>query len=460
MKKLYEDTENFTANPEFELLSEEGRFTFRNRSGHLVQTDSIGQAIWKNLPGTFAEILKTVRGSHDVSADFLEEFLFILRRSEIILSSIEKKQTKEDPESSGNLDETEALISAIIVTCNSMEHIEECLTSLMNQTYRNLEIHVVDNCSQDQTVDFICENFPDVIVHPLKKNLFYPGGLNYGMKIARGEYFLVLNDDVQLERDCVFHMAAKMNKEKDAGGVVPMLKFYHLRGFINGIGNNIRNYGWGSDNFIGFVDIGQFKDLKEVPSACVSAFLVRKEAVDEVGFLDEKYIAYYEDVDWSFRFWLFGWKIVPAVKALVYHKFGAFWKTMERKLKLAIRNRLRLVLKIFQGKILAGFVRRYFKEDVKNFVHLLKTKEFGMMASYPRAYFSLLVMLPDILRKRRKLMKMKLKNVREKDILGKNPEFFSGLNDKNIPVVDSDLYFRYYRLEFNKMRSLSEEKKG
>lgn len=295
---LFKDTEILTKNPEFELLSEGEEHYFILKSGHKVQTDSIGKAIWETLPGTPKEIQNQIQDRFSVSSRFIEEFLYILLRAEIVLTQTDAASPKDTPSPFENRDiPPKDLISAIIVTCNSMEHIEECLTSLKNQTYTNLEILVVDNCSNDQTVSFIQENFPDVTVHALKKNLFYPGGLNYGMKHATGDYFLVLNDDVALDRDCVFRMYEKMKEDKDTGGVVPMMKFYNLRGFINGIGNHMRNYGWGSDNFIGCVDIGQFGKLKEVPSACVSTYLVKKETVLHAGYLDSKYIAYYEDVD-------------------------------------------------------------------------------------------------------------------------------------------------------------------
>ena len=447
---LFKDTDILYKNPDFELLAEGDDLFFILKSGHKVQTDKIGKAIWEYLPGTLKEIQTKIQNQYSASSLFVEEFLFILLRAEIVQSKIDANSPIDKPSPFKDFETPKDLISAIIVTCNSMEHIEECLASLKKQTYTNLEILVVDNHSTDETVAFIRENFPNVIVHALKKNLYYPGGLNYGMKQAKGDYFLVLNDDVALDRDCIFYMYEKMKEDETTGGVVPMMKFYNLRGFINGIGNHMKNYGWGSDNFIGCVDIGQFANLKEVPSACISTYLAKKETVLNAGYLDSKYIAYYEDVDWSFRFWLCGWKIVPAEKALVYHKFGAFWKTMERKLKMAIRNRQRLVLKIFQGKILYGFVKRYVKEDLKNALSLLKRKEFSMVFSYPKAYFSLFLMLPDIYLKRRKIMRKKLKTIREKDIIEKNPDFFSALNTKNIPIVDSSLYFRYYRWEFRK----------
>ena len=95
--KLFETTEIFTRNPDFELISEEGSFFFRFKSGHKVQTDAIGQMIWESLPGTASEIQKRVQIKDSVSILFLEEFLFILLRGEIIRFSLEEKQPGSRP---------------------------------------------------------------------------------------------------------------------------------------------------------------------------------------------------------------------------------------------------------------------------------------------------------------------------------------------------------------------------
>lgn len=230
-----------------------------------------------------------------------------------------------------------------------------------------------------------------------------------------------------------------------------MMKFFFLRGFINGIGNHIRDHSWGSDNFIGCVDIGQFETLEDVPSACFGAVLLRRNAVRKVGYLDEKYTAFYEDTDWSFRCWLKGWTIVPAVKAVVYHKFGASYPD-RHKLKLVVRNRMRLVLKIFRGRILFGFMRRFWKEDLKNILSSLKKGRFGIAGAYAKAHASLLFQIPNILAEKRRLYRKKSPALQERDVLAKNPSFFSCLDENNQPVIDKRVLSEYYHLEFAKIR--------
>ncbi len=264
---------------------------------------------------------------------------------------------------------------------------------------------------------------------------------------------MVLNDDTELDPDCLRRLCLKMASRPRAGAIAPMMKFYHLRGFINGLGNHIRAQGWGSDNFIGCVDVGQFAGLAEVPSACFGAVLLRRAAVGKVGGLDPAYVAYYEDVDWSFRAWLRGWAVVPEPAAVVYHKFGAFWKTQARKQAYVVRNRLRLVLKLFEGKSRGAFFRSYAKEDIKGFLYYLRRKEFALAGVYPRAYAALLCGLPRILLARQEILKGKAPGSGAEAVLQKNPEFFSCLDDSQSPRLDAAAVFEYYRWELARASS-------
>jgi GT2 family glycosyltransferase len=293
----------------------------------------------------------------------------------------------------------------------------------------------------------------------LTKNLFYPGGVNYGIAATTGAYILVLNDDVELTPGFTAEMVRVMEASPRAAAVVPMMKLFYLRGFINGIGNHVRTKGWGSDNYVGYVDIGQLDDVIEVPSACVSAALLRREAIEAVGSFDAAYRAYYEDADWSFRMRRAGWTINAAPKALVYHKFSAFWKNMERKLKLAARNRLRFVLKNFDGRLRWAFLRSYMKEDLINILSLIKHRRNAEAWAYVRAYGSLILTLPDILDKRAAAKRTWKKAEAGKQgaagsveaILKLNPPQWSGMNADNVPRLDTGIYFAYYARQFAKV---------
>ena len=443
---------HFFPSEDFEFRSESGKLFFVHRKSEArVSTDKLGRAIWENLPGLKEEVIQKSMEKADAKEDLVQDFLYVMQRAGLVKSSSAAKEKILPAERAAKKDAD--LVSTIIVTYNSEEHIKDCVESVLSQTYKNLEVIVVDNASKDRTVKIVQTHYPRVRVFPLRKNLYFPGGVNYGIERAGGEYLLVLNDDLELDDNCVSRLVEKMISEKQAGAVVPMMKFYHLRGFVNGIGNQIRDQGWGSDNFIGCVDVGQFHGLNEVPSACFAAVLLRRKAVDDVGLLDRKYQSYYEDSDWSFRCWLRGWRIVPETEAVVYHKFGAHWKTSPHKLKLVARNRLRFVIKIFSKRRMLHFLKNYLREDLKNLLSLPRKKEFSLAFAYPGAYFSLALSLPDILLKRRKILRTKVPYLREDDVLRKNPDFWNCLNENNVPVLNTQLIREYYRQEIEKLKA-------
>ena len=356
----------------------------------------------------------------------------------------EGSEEGEGSEKDGGECEPNPLISVIIVTYNGEDYITRCLHSVFRQTYRPLEVIVVDNASTDATIDLIRRDFPRCRLIKLKRNRHYAGGLNRGLKEANGEYFLFLNQDVFLEPNCLTALYNRLAKEPQAGLAAPMIKFASLPGFINGLGNQINNRGWGTDNFIYCVDIGQFRELKELPSACFGAAFLRREAIERVGPLDEGYGSFYEDVDWSFRCWFQGMKIVPVPEAVVYHEFGGSYPH-GKKLFFVVRNRLRLVVKLFQGRIRLGFLKNYLIEDGRNCLSFLRKKEFKPFFCYLGAYFSFMWQLPSIQVKRWRVMKKKLKNIRERDILIKNPSFYCCLNPVlALPEVDVAVIRRYY----------------
>jgi len=368
-------------NGDFKLRKEGGHVLFVHKSGQKAATDALGGAIWAAIPGTTDEVIRKVTEGWSVSADFVEDYLYLMRRAEVVKGAEEARKEEEKGGErktagreaggivAGGPAASDDLISVVVITHNGKDHVVDCLGSLGRQSYKNVEIIVVDNASSDGTAEIISTRFPEVRLLPQRRNLHYSGGVNVGLRQAHGKYVFVVNQDTETAADCLERFHEAMRADETIGAVVPMMKFFHLRGFVNGLGNQIRNHGWGTDNFIGHIDVGQFADLKEVPSACFGAVFLSRKALEAVGLLDESYGSFYEDVDWSFRCWMGGFRIVPQPKAVVYHKFGGSY-LQRPKLKFVARNRQKLVLKLFQGKVMLGVFKRYLKEDARNFREL------------------------------------------------------------------------------------------
>lgn len=493
-------------NGDFELLDERAWVSFVHKSGQKAATDALSGAIWAALPGTADEVVGKVTSVWAVSDELVRDYLWLMRRAEVVLRAgeageergpektgvvagaglkkpaaggalagpagaevvrsetgaegePEKRAGGESAEPAGDgkgpdRDKTGAdgnagarnsdLISVVVITHNGADHVVDCLGSLTRQTHKNVEIIAVDNASSDGTPDIIRDRFPEVRLLVQSRNLHYAGGVNVGLRSARGKYLFVVNQDTEMAGYCLARLFERARAGEDIGAVVPMMKFFHLRGFINGLGNQIRNHGWGTDNYIGHIDLGQFADLTEVPSACFGAVFLSRKALDSVGPLDESYGSFYEDVDWSFRCWMGGFRIVAGPQAVVYHKFGGSY-LQRPKLQFVARNRQRLVLKLFQGRVMLGVFKRYLKEDLRNFFGLLKRKNFGMAMAYPKAYVSLGLGLAGTLSERRKARKRKLPHLRELDVFRRNFDFYHALDERGFPRLDASILLGHYR---------------
>ena len=443
-------------NADFELRKEGGHYLFVHKSGQKAATDALGRALWAALPSTADEVIRKVTADWSVSADFVEEYLYLMRRADVVKGAEEEKkeEIKQGEQKTAGREEggpvaggpaaSEDLISVVVITHNGEDHVVDCFGSLVRQSYKNVEIIAVDNASSDGTAALIRSRFPEVRLLSQRRNLHYSGGVNVGLRQARGKFIFVVNQDTETAEDCLERFHEAMRMDDTVGAVVPLMKFFHLRGFVNGLGNQIRNHGWGTDNFIGHIDVGQFADLKEVPSACFGAVFLSRKALDAVGLLDESYGSFYEDVDWSFRCWMGGFRIVPQPKAVVYHKFGGSY-LQRPKLKFVARNRQKLVLKLFKGRVMLGVFKRYLKEDVRNFLGLVKKKDFGMAMAYPKAYISLGLGLIGTLGARRKAMKKKLPNLRELDVFRRNFDFYHAFDERGFPRLDASILLGHYR---------------
>jgi GT2 family glycosyltransferase len=433
-------------NPGFRLEDGNGSYAFVDASGFRVETDLLGKLVWDALPGTPSGIAEKVAASALVPRGAMETFIEVMGRSGLagVAGTAWPNLPLPLPAGGGETAPRPDLVSVVVTTYNGLAHVDACFRSIVRQTHPRIEIIAVDNASTDGTVGRIRAAYPQVEIVALRRNLHYTGGVNAGAARARGEYLLILNQDTELDPRCVARLLERAAADPTIGAVAPAMRFFQLRGMINGIGNQIWNRSWGSDNYIGHVDVGQFGGLDELPSACFGAVFLRRSAFEEVGPLDRGYGSFYEDVDWSFRCWFSGRRIVAAPGAVVYHKFGGSYLSRP-KLRFVARNRQRLVLKLFQGKVRPGVFRRYLQEDVRSVLSSVKRREWGMAWAYAAAYASLAARIPEILLKRRGVMRRKRQGIRELDVFRRNLVYYHCLTPEGRLRLDTSVLLGYYR---------------
>lgn len=313
------------------------------------------------------------------------------------------------------------LVSINILTYNSEKYIKDCLNSVLNQTYPNIEILVVDNASQDNSLKILEKFKEEIKLIKNKKNTGYTGGNNLGMKNSRGEYIILLNPDVILDKDFVKEVVKAFEKDSKIGSVQG--KIYQLNKgqktkTIDTVGFTILKSGKILDTGQGIKDEGQYSNVKEIFGVNGNAPTYRREALNDVklkdDYFDEDFFCYGEDIDLAWRMRWRGWKAVLANNALVWHDrtssktANAGWTVFKQvrksqslwMRKISWRNQWFLFIKnqsFFNAiKFLPWFILR----QTKLFLYLLFFEPKVLVCIK-----DIIKLLPKILKKRRIIMK-------------------------------------------------------
>jgi GT2 family glycosyltransferase len=232
-------------------------------------------------------------------------------------------------------------ISIVIPNFNGNEFLKECLSSIKEQTYPSYDVIIVDNGSKDESVEFIQNNYPEFKLIQNKENLGFATAVNQGIKASQGEYIFLLNNDTELDVNCIYNLLTCIKKDDKLFAVSSKMIQYNNRNLIDDAGDEYTIVGYtrkvGNNR-----SSERYQHEREIFSASAGAALYRKSVFDIIGYFDENFFAYMEDVDISYRARLYGFKCYYCPSAVVYHhlsatsgsKYNAF------KIRLAARNNI------------------------------------------------------------------------------------------------------------------------
>ena len=239
--------------------------------------------------------------------------------------------------------------SVIILNWNGLHLLEECVTSVLAQTFRDFETIVVDNGSTDGSVDFLKGKWGrEITVLPLPSNEGFAGGNNAGIRIASGRFVILLNNDTAVDPGWLVGLHEAVMRHPEAGMFTPKILNYYRRDEIDNTGHLIYPDGLARGHNRLEKDDGRFDEEREAfyPSGCAGVY--KKEMLDGIGPLDESFFAYGEDVDLGLRARWAGYTCYYVPDAVVYHKYSATTGTYSsRKAFLVERNRLWILFKNF-----------------------------------------------------------------------------------------------------------------
>jgi GT2 family glycosyltransferase len=215
------------------------------------------------------------------------------------------------------------LVSVVIPSWNGRHHLEQCLPSLVRQSYQPLEIIVVDNGSDDGTVEWLRQAWREVKVLDLPENIGFAAGVNAGLEVALGRYIALLNNDTEAEPDWIDQLIAVAEQHHEAGMIASKLKLWNDRTRLHSAGDYYSVSGRPGNRGVWQEDDEQWRREAWVFAPCAGAALYRRELFDTVGLFDERFGSYLEDIDLAWRAQLAGFKCRFAPHAVVYHRVSA-----------------------------------------------------------------------------------------------------------------------------------------
>ncbi|MGQ9666559.1 MAG: glycosyltransferase family 2 protein [Anaerolineae bacterium] len=218
---------------------------------------------------------------------------------------------------------TSPLVSVIIPNWNGAALLPACLDSLRAQTYRRLEIIVVDNASTDESVALVRERYPEVRLVVLSENRGLTGGVNAGIRSATGGIIALLNNDAEAEPGWVAALVETLEAHPEAGSAASKMLLHDRRDVLNSAGDTYRLEGIPGNRGVWERDVGQYDRDIEVFGACGGAAAYRRAMLEEIGLFDEELFMYCEDVDLAWRAQIAGYHCVFAPQARVYHRLSA-----------------------------------------------------------------------------------------------------------------------------------------
>jgi len=302
-------------------------------------------------------------------------------------------------------------VSIIIPHWNHREVLADCLSSLNKTTFNAFQVIIVDNASEDDSVAYIQEHHPGVILIQNEENLGFAGGCNVGLARADTEFVVILNNDTTLEPEWLTHLVQFMDTHPNVGIAQPKLlnaldpEHFDYSGAAGGY-MDIYGFPFARGRIYETVepDRGQYDTPANIFWASGTACILRNTVIEQVGHLDEVFFAHMEEIDLNWRAHLAGWQVAAVPDAIVYHHSGyTLPPASPLKKYLNHRNSLLMLLGNYRlwNMISRGFQRGFL--DGLALLFTLVGRDFDRSLAIIRAWAWLVAHIPTVFRKRKQV---------------------------------------------------------
>ena len=217
-----------------------------------------------------------------------------------------------------------SFVAIIVLNWNGLNETLKCLESVFNLDYSNYEVIVIDNASDGNDTEIISHTYPQVTLLKAEGNLGYTGGNNLGICYAleRGvQYFWLLNNDAIVDPNTLSALISLSETSPEIGLASPLICSQSQPDQVLYYGTYVDLYNQTKRNADNLTVI-QYWQEQDSEKVCLwgTALLVKRSLVNDIGYLDDKFFAYYEDMDFSVRSIKAGYRNVVAITARIYHE--------------------------------------------------------------------------------------------------------------------------------------------
>lgn len=294
-------------------------------------------------------------------------------------------------------------IAVLVLNYNGLQFLDACFNALVQQTYQNLTVYLVDNGSSDESLTFTRQHYPSVKIITFERNIGFAEAYNRAVHCIDEPLVYFLNNDTACSPDCLEHLLHELLAHPDAAAAGSRMLFADNPSLINHGGGLFTLTGIGLDK-----DFGKDRSGPDIPSnpfytayACGGALLIWREQFLEAGEFDAEYFIYFEDVDLCFRLWLLGYKVIHVPSSVVLHYFSpVFGKESPMKIYLCQKNRLANMVKHLSFSYLLKALVLSLGYDLNRIVGWIRSGDGQKIAATIRGIFTTFSNLPRLIHAR------------------------------------------------------------
>lgn len=237
-------------------------------------------------------------------------------------------------------------VALVILNWNTASYLERFIPSLLSASYPNKKIYVIDNNSTDHSLELLANRFPEVVAIPVKENIGFAGGYNYGLAAIEADYYLIINSDLEATPGFIEPLVALMESDKMIAACQPKLISLQDKSTFEYAG---AAGGWIDQLGLPFArgrvfttiekDKGQYDKTAPVFWASGACMMLRPSVFKESGGFYDYYYMHQEDIDLCWRAQNMGYSIYSCPSSVVYHIGGGSlsWQN-HLKTQLTFRN--------------------------------------------------------------------------------------------------------------------------